>query len=174
MFKRHVFNRMAEKMPELKYIDDCGLDPSINQHLYAYFECGLFGEKVFMSEDWLFCNRWRKLGGRIFISKRFALTHIGNYAFSEASQGELMKHLSDQLHSPSAKDVKRPITAPLASSSGSEIHDKEPSQQINDLQPIQKNPGKKKGNSTEKPKRSARSSSKTKPTAKTSRTTKRD
>ncbi len=174
MFKRHVFSRMAEKMPELKYIDDCGLDPSINQHLYAYFECGLFGEKVFMSEDWLFCNRWRKLGGRIFISKRFALTHIGNYAFSEASQGELMKHLSDQLHSPSAKEVKRPITAPLASSSGSEIHDKEPSQQINDLQPIQKNPGKKKGNSTEKPKRSARSSSKTKPTAKTSRTTKRD
>ena len=65
LLKRDVFQRMADAMPELKYMDDCGLDPSINEHLYAYFECGLFGEKVFMSEDWLFCNRWRALGGRI-------------------------------------------------------------------------------------------------------------
>lgn len=63
LLKREVFSRMAEAMPDLKYTDDCGLDPSINEHLYAFFECGLFGEKVFMSEDWLFCNRWRELGG---------------------------------------------------------------------------------------------------------------
>lgn len=97
LLKRDVFTRMAEAMPELRYTDDCGLDPSINTHLHAFFECGLFGEKVFMSEDWLFCNRWRSLGGRIFISKRFALTHVGSYAFSEASQAALLSRLSSQM-----------------------------------------------------------------------------
>jgi hypothetical protein len=120
LMKREIFSRMAEGMPELKYTDDCGLDPSINEHLYAFFECGLFGEKVFMSEDWLFCNRWRALGGRIFISKRFALTHVGTYAFSEASQAALLTHLSAQLSaSPAKTATTSPLSAPTASTSTS-------------------------------------------------------
>jgi len=90
LVKRSVFETLALAMPELKYVDDCGLDPSLNKYLYAYFECGLFGQKVYMSEDWLFCNRWRSLGGKIFISKRFALTHVGSYAFCESSQSALL------------------------------------------------------------------------------------
>ena len=96
LLKRQVFERMAEAMPELKYRDDCGLDAGINDHLYAFFECGLFGHGVYMSEDWLFCNRWRALGGKIFISKRFALSHIGTYCFSESAQAALLARLSDQ------------------------------------------------------------------------------
>jgi hypothetical protein len=120
LMKREVFSRMAEGMPNLKYTDDCGLDPSINEHLYAFFECGLFGEKVFMSEDWLFCNRWRSLGGQIFISKRFALTHVGTYAFSEASQAALLTHLSAQLSaSPAQTATTSPLSAPTASTSTS-------------------------------------------------------
>ena len=119
LMKRGVFSRMADAMPELKYTDDCGLDPSINQHLYAFFECGLFGEKVFMSEDWLFCNRWRSLGGQIFISKRFALTHVGSYAFSEASQASLLTRLSAQLTAPAAAASTSPLSAPSASTSSS-------------------------------------------------------
>jgi hypothetical protein len=173
MFKRDVFSRMADAMPELKYLDDCGLDPSINQHLYAYFECGLFGEKVFMSEDWLFCNRWRKLGGQIFISKRFALSHVGNYEFSEASQGELLHHLSTQLQSPTSANVGNPTTAPLTSSTGSEPPVKDPSHETKNLQPKRKSSDTTTGNRSEKPKRTNRSSSPAKPTAKTSRASKR-
>lgn len=94
LVKRQVFERMASAMPHLKYRDDCGLDASINNHLYAFFECGLFGSDVFMSEDWLFCNRWRDLGGKIYISKCFALTHVGNYSFSEANQAVLLGRLA--------------------------------------------------------------------------------
>ena len=174
MIKRDVFSQMADAMPELKYLDDCGLDPSINKHLYAYFECGLFGEKVFMSEDWLFCNRWRKLGGQIFISKRFALTHVGNYTFSEASQSELLKHLSAQLHSPESSNVSKPLTAPLTSSSSSETPAEDPSEKTKSVESKRKNPGKTANNSTVKTKRSAKSSSKAKPTNQTSRTSKRN
>ena len=123
LLKRDVFAQMAKAMPDLKYRDDCGLDPSINKHLYAYFECGLFGEKVFMSEDWLFCNRWRQMGGRIFISKRFALTHVGNYAFSEASQAELLTSLSAQLKAASDTGRPTPLSAPTASTTSSETTD---------------------------------------------------
>ena len=118
MIKKEVFSCMAERMPELKYNDDCGLDPAINKHLYAFFECGLFGEKVFMSEDWMFCNRWRKLGGRIYISKRFALTHVGNYAFSEASQAALTTKLCSQSSATTITTAKTtPPTMPSTSTS---------------------------------------------------------
>jgi len=174
MFKRDVFSRMADAMPELKYLDDCGLDPSINEHLYAYFECGLFGEKVFMSEDWLFCNRWRKLGGQIFISKRFALTHVGNYAFSEASQSELLHQLSTQLHSPTSANISNPLTTPLTSSSGSEIAADDPSHETKKPQTKRKSSDTTTGNRSDKPKRTNRSSSQAKPTAKANRTSKRN
>lgn len=124
LLKRDVFQRMADAMPELKYMDDCGLDPSINEHLYAYFECGLFGEKVFMSEDWLFCNRWRALGGRIFISKRFALTHVGSYSFSEAAQADLLTRLSAQLMAPAATAATSPLSSPSASNASSQTAEK--------------------------------------------------
>jgi len=94
LLKRSVFDRIAAAMPELKYSDDCGLDASINQYLYAFFEAGLFGHGVFMSEDWLFCNRWRQLGGKIYISKRFALTHVGSFSFSETNQAALLNRLA--------------------------------------------------------------------------------
>ena len=94
LLKRSVFERIAQANPDLKYSDDCGLDASINEHLYAFFEAGLFGHGVFMSEDWLFCNRWRQLGGKIFISKRFALTHVGTFSFSESTQSALLSRIT--------------------------------------------------------------------------------
>ena len=159
LMKREVFYRMAEGMPELKYTDDCGLDPSINEHLYAFFECGLFGEKVFMSEDWLFCNRWRALGGRIFISKRFALTHVGTYAFSEASQAALLKHLSAQLSALPAKTATTsPLSAPTASTSTSAASE--------ERKKASSNTPKKPALKNNKPKTTAAKPAKTKPSPK--------
>ena len=70
-----------------------------------------------MSEDWLFCNRWRQIGGQIFISKRFALTHVGSYAFSEASQAELLTSLNAQLNA--AEDLKNTTQSNSAATSNS-------------------------------------------------------
>ena len=166
LLKREVFSRMAEAMPDLKYTDDCGLDPSINEHLYAFFECGLFGEKVFMSEDWLFCNRWRELGGRIFISKRFALTHVGSYSFSEASQADLLARLSAQLTAaPAATATTSPLSAPSASTSTSSASEPDGAVAASSAQPVRKS-------STAKPaaaKTAAAKMAKAKPAAKTAK-----
>jgi hypothetical protein len=94
LIKRHVFSRIAEASPHLKYVDDCGLDPSLNPYLYAYFDCGLVpGHDVYMSEDWMFCNRWRDLGGKVYLSKRFALGHVGAFLFSEAAQARVLSSM---------------------------------------------------------------------------------
>ena len=170
LLKREVFSRMAEAMPELKYTDDCGLDPSINQYLYAFFECGLFGEKVFMSEDWLFCNRWRDLGGRIFISKRFALTHVGSYAFSEASQADLLARLSAQLTAaPAATATTSPLSAPSASTSTSSASDQVGTTAAPSAKPVRKSRAATSGAS----KTSAAKTAKAKPAAKTRRSPRR-
>lgn len=96
LVQRHVFERLAEANPNLKYIDDCGLDPSLNPYLYAYFDCGLVpGCEVYMSEDWMFCNRWRELGGKVYLSKRFALAHVGAFLFSEAAQARVLSSIAN-------------------------------------------------------------------------------
>lgn len=159
LMKREVFSRMAEGMPELKYTDDCGLDPSINDHLYAFFECGLFGEKVFMSEDWLFCNRWRNLGGRIFISKRFALTHVGTYAFSEASQAALLTNLTAQL---STSPAQTATTSPLSAASAATSTSAAPEERKTSASNTSKKPAVK----TNKPKPTTAKTAKAKPSAK--------
>ena len=170
LLKREVFSRMAEAMPELKYTDDCGLDPSINQYLYAFFECGLFGAKVFMSEDWLFCNRWRDLGGRIFISKRFALTHVGSYAFSEASQADLLARLSAQLTAaPAATATTSPLSAPSASTSTSAASDQEGTTAVSSEKPVRKS----RAATSAASKTSAAKTAKAKPVAKPSRSPRR-
>jgi hypothetical protein len=100
LIRREVFVKLAEASPHLKYTDDCGLDPSLNPYLYAYFDCGLVpGHDVYMSEDWMFCNRWRDLGGKVFLSKRFALGHVGTFLFSETAQQRVLSRIA-QVHSP--------------------------------------------------------------------------
>lgn len=95
LIRREVFVRLAEANPHLKYTDDCGLDPSLNPYLYAYFDCGLVpGHNVYMSEDWMFCNRWRDLGGKVFLSKRFALGHVGTFLFSETAQQRVLSRIA--------------------------------------------------------------------------------
>ena len=89
LIKREVFARISTEMPHLKYSDDNGYGGELDPHLFAFFESGLFGHDVFLSEDWLFCDRWRSLGGQIYISKCFVLTHVGTYSFSEDSQVDL-------------------------------------------------------------------------------------
>lgn len=89
LIRREVFVRLAEANPHLKYTDDCGLDPSLNPYLYAYFDCGLVpGHDVYMSEDWMFCNRWRDLGGKVFLSSALLSVTLGPSCFPKQPSRE--------------------------------------------------------------------------------------
>lgn len=77
MIKRKVLTTMMAAFPSAKYTDDVSfLKPEENAMAYALFDCGVEDGHYF-SEDWLFCERWRKLGGDIFIDVTINLTHTG-------------------------------------------------------------------------------------------------
>ena len=77
MIKRNVIENMFKAFPSTKYVDDVSfLEPEENEFAYALFDCGVEDGHYF-SEDWLFCDRWRKMGGDIWIDVTINLTHTG-------------------------------------------------------------------------------------------------
>jgi hypothetical protein len=78
MFKRSVIEQMALAYPSTKYVDDVGfLQGNENKWAYALFDCGV-EDGHYYSEDWLFCHRWTKMGGNIYIDVGINLIHTGN------------------------------------------------------------------------------------------------
>jgi hypothetical protein len=77
MFKRSVIENMSKAFPSTKYVDDVSfLKPHENEFAFALFDCGV-EEGHYFSEDWLFCHRWTKMGGSIWIDVTINLTHTG-------------------------------------------------------------------------------------------------
>jgi len=77
MIKRNVIEKMSQAFPSTKYVDDVNfLKKEENEFAYALFDCGV-EEGHYFSEDWLFCHRWTKMGGSIWMDVSIALTHTG-------------------------------------------------------------------------------------------------
>lgn len=77
MIKREVFDKMFIAFPSTKYTDDVSfLRPEENKYAYALFDCGVEDDHYY-SEDWMFCSRWSKMGGEIWVDISINLTHIG-------------------------------------------------------------------------------------------------
>jgi hypothetical protein len=59
-----------------------GYDITGKPQFHALFEAGVDPEtRVYMSEDYAFCRRWRALGGTIWVDLRARLSHVGSYRF---------------------------------------------------------------------------------------------
>jgi hypothetical protein len=59
-----------------------------------FFQIGRNPETgVYTSEDYFFCDLWRKQGGKIYLNPFIRLTHSGTYVFS----GNLQKLGTEQL-----------------------------------------------------------------------------
>lgn len=77
MIKRDVIEKMSKAFPSTKYTDDVNfLRPNENEFAYALFDCGV-EEGHYYSEDWLFCHRWTKMKGKIYMDVTINLTHTG-------------------------------------------------------------------------------------------------
>jgi hypothetical protein len=77
LFRREVYEKLIAAHPETKYVDDVQfLMPEENAMAYALFDCGV-EEGHYFSEDWLFCDRWSKMGGEIYVDISINLTHTG-------------------------------------------------------------------------------------------------
>jgi len=77
MIQRSVFEKMMKAFPSTKYVDDVNfLRGDENNNAYALFDCGVEDGHYF-SEDWLFCKRWSKMGGDIWLDVSINLMHTG-------------------------------------------------------------------------------------------------
>ena len=77
MIQRGAITKMMEAYPDTKYVDDVRfLTPEENAFAYALFDCRV-EEGHYFSEDWLFCDRWSKIGGVVYAHITINLTHTG-------------------------------------------------------------------------------------------------
>lgn len=79
MIKRSVFEKMIEAHPEWEYVDDLHV-PLLDMKFYSFFDCGI-RDKHYMSEDWLFCDRWTDMGGKIYANIIIPLNHTGTICY---------------------------------------------------------------------------------------------
>jgi len=81
LIQRAVIEKMSLAFPSTKYVDDVGfLHGAENDFAYALFDCGV-EDGHYCSEDWLFCNRWSKMGGKVWMDVSINLVHTGNQDF---------------------------------------------------------------------------------------------
>lgn len=81
MIKRHVFERMFEKYPELNCKND-HQNRDLDEYC-AVFDCMIDPvTKRYLSEDYAFCRRWQQMDGKIFADVTTTLGHVGNIRFN--------------------------------------------------------------------------------------------
>lgn len=92
MIKRHVFQKLEKAYPQLRYkpdhIGQAHFDGS--RYIHAYFDTIIDtvdsatggGSDRYLSEDYMFCQLWRKIGGEIYLCPWMKTQHIGTYAFT--------------------------------------------------------------------------------------------
>jgi len=81
LIKRTVIEQMFAHYRDLWYQSDLGLDPAFDTYMYSLFDTEVINKK-YLSEDWTFCNRWRAIGGKIWIDTKVKLGHSGYHTFN--------------------------------------------------------------------------------------------
>lgn len=90
LIKREVFEKFREWYPHLKYKPDhmgqANFDGS--RYIHAFFDTVIDPDTHrYLSEDYMFCQYWRNIGGRVFLCPWMRTSHIGTYEF----KGDLPK-----------------------------------------------------------------------------------
>jgi len=90
-FKREVFPKFAEAFPQLRYKPDHVGQAHFDgtRYIHAYFDTLIDtkdsatggGSDRYLSEDYMFCQLWRKIGGSIWLCPWMRADHIGTYHF---------------------------------------------------------------------------------------------
>lgn len=96
LIHRKVFEQMIEKFrDEIEFYSDQGDAGAEKVVKHDFFSVGvrrdpILGYKRFLSEDWYFCQRWREIGGKVFLHTRLQANHIGTFTYP-ANPAELLE-----------------------------------------------------------------------------------
>ncbi len=82
LLKREVIERMIAAYPETRYSSAHAYSNAKAGQNFALFDCMIDKDTgVYISEDFAFCQRWRDIGGKIWLDTEGKLTHIGAYNY---------------------------------------------------------------------------------------------
>ena len=92
LIKREVFGQLKDKFPGIEYKPDHVGQENFDgsRMIHAYFDTVIDtkdsyiggGSMRYLSEDYMFCQMWRKIGGEIWLCPWMKTHHIGTYAFT--------------------------------------------------------------------------------------------
>lgn len=112
MLKRQMIERMIAAYPESRYKSAHAYSNAKGDANYALFECMIDKEtSAYISEDFGFCQKWRDIGGKIWLDTEGKLTHIGSYNF----QGDPQPRYLTAQNRPNAAEQPGLLAAGLAS-----------------------------------------------------------
>ena len=82
LIKRTAILKMIAAYPESRYGRVHAFGNAAVEDNYALFDCMIDKETgTYISEDYGFCQKWRDIGGKIWLDTEGRLTHIGSYNF---------------------------------------------------------------------------------------------
>lgn len=85
LIKRGVFDKFREEYPHLRYKPDhvgqTHFDGS--RYIHAFFDTVIDPDTHrYLSEDYMFCQYWRNIGGQVWLCPWMRTGHIGTYEFN--------------------------------------------------------------------------------------------
>lgn len=94
MIKREVFVAMMDALPDHKVTIDRvagagGQPETFDRYQYRFFDVMADADGRYLSEDYAFCQRWRSLGGKIYVDLVSNLTHQGQMLYQGNFLGSL-------------------------------------------------------------------------------------
>ncbi len=84
LIRRSALERMIQAYPHTRYTACHDRQaPRISANNYALFDCMIEPQsREYLSEDYAFCQRWRAIGGTLWLDTQSRLIHIGPTEFS--------------------------------------------------------------------------------------------
>lgn len=122
--KREVFDRVRPLCKTYKHnsVGDLGIE--FGEQITEYFTT-FIEDDILLSEDYAFCNMWRKVGGRVWSAPWVRITHSGDYNF--AGSFSAMIELNN-IRREIAQKQKDAAEAEAAAQESTEEEEKEPSE----------------------------------------------
>ena len=84
LIRKNVFTTLKYKFPELKYKNNVAgyHNDKTKDNFYTFFDTVIDPEsRVYLSEDYYFCDLWRKCGGDLWIDLNTNLNHCGTFDY---------------------------------------------------------------------------------------------